>query len=362
MISKILLKVLTSVIALSVITAVAAWYHASAMSAVMTSAIDTESVSQLSKSYVQQLGSYEIYDDRALDVLDIQAPITKLATGYKWLEGPVWSSEGRYLLFSDIPDHKVYKYDPEEGVSQYLADSGYSNGLVIQRSTIISERHQQTLLPRLLLMQSRSRQIAIMDAPLNHPLANYLVRVSHYQGKRLNSPNDGVLNRNGSLFFTDPPYGLAGQLDDPEKELNFQGVYRLDSDNSLTLLDRSLIYPNGIALTADERTLYVAASNPKKPAWYRYRLNERGDVVHRQLFYQAPISAVTNHGLPDGLKVHPSGLVFATGPKGIWLFDDKGKLLAKVLLPSIAANLAFNDDYSVVYVTAHQHLLSFRIK
>ena len=304
--------------------------------------------------YPVRIGVYEIFDPRALSVLDVDADIVTLATGFEWLEGPVWSQQHDFLLFSDIPTHKVYKYQQGKGVTEYLADSGFSNGLLIRKSV---DQHEQ-----LLLMQSRSRQVAVMHAPITAPAAQYQVLARQYNGQRLNSPNDVAMAESGTVYFTDPPYGLPKQLDDPAKELDFQGVYALRPGGELILLDKTLTFPNGIALHGDQKTLYVAASNPQNPAWYRYELNDEGEVQSRHLFYQTSVEYNPSHGLPDGLKVHTSGLIFATGPQGIWLFGQQGKLLAKVYLPSIAANLAFNGDQSQVFVTAHNQLLSFPLK
>ncbi|MEI8641213.1 SMP-30/gluconolactonase/LRE family protein [Pseudoalteromonas sp. Hal099] len=296
-------------------------------------------------------GPYEIYNKKALQVLDLNATIETLASGFDWLEGPVWVNDGQYLLFSDIPTHRVYRYQESEGVQLYLAHSGYSNGLLLNQQN------------ELVLLQSRSRQVVKMVAPLTSAKANYQQLVSKYKGQRLNSPNDGVFNRQGQLFFTDPPYGLAKQLDDPAKELNFQGVYSLTTTGQLQLLDKTLIYPNGIALSKDESTLYVAASNPQKPAWYQYKLHKDGTVINKTLLYQLPAVTSDSHGLPDGLKIHAaSGIIFATGPNGLWLFDEQGTLLARVRLPHISANLAFNAQQNQVYITAHQHLLALSLK
>jgi gluconolactonase len=339
-----------------------------------------------------RMGAYEIFDPSVLNILDVNAKINTLATGFEWVEGPVWWEEDQALLFSDIPSHKVYRYKDGQGVSEFITHSGFSNGLLINGQN------------ELVLMQSRSRQIAkwrgslitsateqaLPPAKAQKPNGgeqtfsadDFTILTSHYQGQALNSPNDGVFKTQGStkdstklstkesskdgvqgtLYFTDPPYGLPKQLDDPAKELDFQGVYALSPKGELTLLDKTLVYPNGIALSPDEKTLYVAASNPNKPAWYAYSIDDEGRVHNRKTFHQALAQSDASHGLPDGLKVHRSGIVFATGPGGIWLFDPQGKLLAKVHLPSISANLAFNADQTRVFVTAHHQLLSFSLK
>ncbi|WAJ72243.1 SMP-30/gluconolactonase/LRE family protein [Catenovulum adriaticum] len=295
-------------------------------------------------------GIYEIYHQKALNVLDINAGIKVLETGFSWVEGPVWSDTHQFLLFSDIPNHKVFKYQVGKGVSEYLSDSGYSNGLLID--------HQD----QLILMQSRRRHVVKMNADLLTPEANYQTLSADYRGKKLNSPNDVTLHDNGTLYFTDPPYGLPKQLDDPKKELLFQGVYALTSGGFLNLQDDNLKYPNGITLSNDQRHLYVAVSDPNHPAWYQYDVKPDGQLTNKKLFYQTQPVLDAAQGLPDGLKMHQSGVIFATGPEGIWLFDAEATLLAKIKLPSIAANLAFNTEQSRLYITAHQQLLALDLK
>ncbi|WP_240919875.1 SMP-30/gluconolactonase/LRE family protein [Paraglaciecola sp. 20A4] len=252
-----------------------------------------------------RIGVFDIFDPKVLSILDVNATINTVASGFEWVEGPVWSGEDDALLFSDIPAHKVYRYKVGQGVSEYIHHNGFSNGLLFNR--------QQ----QLILLQSRSRQVGMLladssvyshtDMPVNQPEVpikraavdlvknagsfnpnDYLVLANMYQGKKFNSPNDGVMSMKGqskgTLYFTDPPCGLPKQLDDPAKELDFQGVYALSPTGELTLLDKSLVYPNGIALSPDEKNLYVAASNPARAAWYRYSLDNYGQVQSRKLF------------------------------------------------------------------------------
>ncbi|HEY8567945.1 SMP-30/gluconolactonase/LRE family protein [Microbulbifer sp.] len=316
----------------------------------------------VNSAYAVTTATVEIFDSRALELLERGSELELLAESFEWTEGPVWvkanPEEGGFekdsLLFSDLPNHRVYRYLPGEGVSVYLEDSGFSNGLLLWQQK------------KLLLLQSRSRQVALMDAPLAKPESRFEVVASRFDQGRLNSPNDGVLHNSGILFFTDPPYGLKQQLDDPEKDLDFQGVYALHPDGRLQLVDRGILYPNGIALSADERTLYVAASDPEVPAWYAYDVGQDGEVGERRVFYRTDMGEIAAeeaaHGLPDGLKVHSSGIVFATGPGGVWLFDPYGIVLAKIHTPSVAANLEFNGDQSAVYITAHKTLLRMNLK
>ena len=297
-------------------------------------------------------GIYTLYHPKAMNLLNLNAELITLADGFAWAEGPVWIENGNYLLFSDIPNNKVYQYSAEYGLKQFLAPSGFSNGLVLNGEELV-------------LMQSRSRQISVLASKLNKPTQSFRVLATHYQGNRLNSPNDGALHSNGSLFFTDPPYGLAKQMADPEKELSFQGVYVLKPNGKLQLIDSKLSYPNGIALSPKQEYLYVAVSDKSNPAWYRYQLNEKGEVLNKSLFlepHQARTSGINEQGTPDGLKVHSSGVVFATGPGGVWVFDDNKVLLAHIAMPGFTANLAFDDIESTLYLTAENELRALSLR
>ena len=244
------------------------------------------------------------------------------------------------------------RYRPEHGVDVFLEDSKFSNGLLINRDN------------ELVLMQSRSRKIAIMNAPLSNPKPEYCSLVSHYNGKKLNSPNDITINTNGDLYFTDPPYGLEKQLEDPAKELPYQGVYRLTVDGELTLLDRELTFPNGIALYDGGKKLIVAVSDESNPSWYSYDLNSDGTLSNKSIF------AVSNdyhfkrraEGLPDGLKEHSSGAIFATGPGGVWVFNPDGKLTTHISVVGPVANLAFDSSERYLYLTANSRLLRLKLK
>lgn len=306
----------------------------------------------LNQALALSLAGVDILDERANALLSADTSVEVLGEGYGWSEGPVWVKEGGYLLFSDIPNHRVHKYVPGEPVSVYLEDSGFSNGLLINHDN------------ELVLMQSRMRGVAKMQAPLLEPKAQYMALTERFEGKRLNSPNDVALYKDGSLYFTDPPYGLPKQLDDPEKELDFQGVYRLDAQGQLSLLDKTLSFPNGIAFSRDYRALYVAVSDPKAARWYRYDVGEDGSLSGRTILFDASdlIGQENIQGLPDGLKVHSSGMIFATGPGGVFVFDQDGKVIAKIRTPFATANCAFSADEKVLYMTAHKYLLAVKLK
>lgn len=205
------------------------------------------------KSDFQPALSIEYFDESAKKIISPNTSVKKLAHGFSWTEGPVWIEQGNYLLFSDIPNNKVYKLNAQNDTILYLNPSGCSasnftgkesgsNGLLLNN------------FGELVLLQHGDRMISKMDAPLNNPSENYIPLVPHYENRKLNSPNDGVFDSLGNLYFTDPPYGLPNGLEDRKKELPFQGVYCLLVSGEL-LLDKDLKYPNGIGISPDGRTL-----------------------------------------------------------------------------------------------------------
>lgn len=293
-----------------------------------------------------------VLDESVYNVLPRQIRGCNVTMGYRWLEGPVWSQKDGCLLFSDIPSHRVMRYCPASGTDVYLANSGYSNGLAFDHNS------------DLVLMQSRSRQVAKMTRRTSSTEADFDVLAYKFDGKRLNSPNDVAITSSGTLYFTDPPYGLAQQLEDPAKELPFQGVYRLTLKGILEIMDDSLVYPNGITLIEAGTAVIVAASNPSLPAWYRYDLDRDGKLVNRTTFAVAndPRFPIFKHGLPDGLKQHSSGLIFATGPGGIWVFGKDGKLKAHIQVDRPVANLAFTNDEKTLFLTAQDRLIAIPLK
>jgi gluconolactonase len=305
----------------------------------------------------QAVGSIERLDP-ALDALvPRDAKVEQLADGFDWTEGPVWRRNGGYLLFSDIPQNTIYKWKDGQGITVFLRPAGYSgpaplgrelgsNGLALDaRGTLVMADHG-------------NRQIA----RLNETNYTKTTLADRYHGRRLNTPNDLVFRSNGDLFFTDPPYGLAGLNDDPAKELPFNGVYRLTADGTLSLVTRELTFPNGVALSPDERTLYVAVSDPERAVWMAYDLAPDGTVSRGRVFFDATSLAKQGKpGLPDGMKVDRAGNLFATGPGGILILSPQGKHLGTIATGQPTANCAFGDDGSTLYITANHQLLRVRL-
>ena len=301
------------------------------------------------------IGSVERLDPEINLLIDSNAKIEILADGFNWSEGPVWVNELNALLFTDVPENKLYRWDNNNGLSVYLEPSGYTgyapnekkaggNGLILDHKG------------NLLIAQHGDRRIARISAPLNSP-GNFLTVVDSIKGKRFHSPNDLILHSNGDMYFTDPPYGLKGD-NDPLKELNVNGVYRFDKKGEISLVYSQLNRPNGLALSPDEKTLYIANSDSKRNLWMAFDLVD-GKLTNERVFFDA--TEMKRPGLADGLKVHSSGAIFATGPGGVLIFSSEGKHLGTILTEVRTANCAFNEDESELYMTSDRYLTRIKL-
>ena len=318
-------------------------------SLVLVAIAASSAMAQEKKEY-PALGTIERLDPRLDKILPMDAKIEKLADGFEWAEGPLWLTEGNLLLFSDVPNNIVHQWTEDAGVVPFLKPSGYT-GADARGGEPGSNGLTANLDRRLVLMQHGDRRVAKLD---NN--RGFVTIVDKFEDKKLNSPNDGVFDAKGNLFFTDPPYGLLKGNDDPAKELPFNGVYRFSNDGKLTLLTKDMTFPNGIALSPDEKTLYVANSDPKKAIWMAYPLSEDGTLGEGRVFADVTAKVGQAKGLPDGLKVDLEGNLFASGPGGILIFAPDGTHLGTLNTGEATANCAFGEDGSVVYITADMYL------
>ena len=277
-----------------------------------------------------------------------------LAEGFDWSEGPVWIRKNRELLFSDVPVNKVYRWTEKDGLSVALNPSGYSGQALKFREQgsngLTSDRGE-----RLLLCQHGNRQIARLEAD-----GSFTPLAEHYQGRRFNSPNDLCLASNGNIYFTDPPYGLEGLNQSPLKELMFNGVYLRRPSGEVVLISRKLEFPNGIALSPDEKTLYVNQSDPKAATITAFSVLPDGTVGEGRLFFDATPRVAGNKGLPDGLKVDERGNLWTSGPGGLLVISPEGKLLGVLNTGEATANCAWGNDGRTLYITADSKLLRIR--
>jgi gluconolactonase len=308
--------------------------------------------------------------DAGMDaIVPANATIERVATGFTWVEGPVWIPAG-YLLFAEITSNSIRKLMPDGTVSIFMQPSGYkgttpyggkepgSNGMTLDaKGRLTVAGHAQRDVWRLESLDAGAQVTVLADS---------------YQGKKLNSPNDLVYSKDGSLYFTDPPYGLPTQGDsDPIKELAFSGVYRIPNAlnqkpgapparDQLQLVAKDLPRPNGIAFSPDQKYLYVDNSGPQK-IWMCYQVEKDGSLSNGKVFYDA--SSDKRPGGPDGMKVDSLGNVYSTGPGGIWIFSPAGKALGVILMPERAANLNWaGPDRKTLYITASSSVYRVRLK
>jgi gluconolactonase len=276
--------------------------------------------------------------------------VDKLADGFKWSEGPVWSVAERALLFSDIPANSVLKWQEGKGISVFLKPSGYTgssqregeqgaNGLLIDSSG------------RLVLCQHGDRRVARLEKD-----KSFTTLAEYYLYRRLNSPNDAVLRSNGDIYFTDPPYGLEKGNQDIKKELLFSGVYRVDSKGEVHLLTSELACPNGIAFSPNEKTLYVANSDPEKPIWMAFDVQPDGGIANGRVLFDAKPLTKDKKGMPDGLKVDKKGNLFASGPGGVLVLSPSGKHLGTIGTGDLVSNCAWGDEGGTLYMTSNGSL------
>jgi len=304
----------------------------------------------------------------ALIAADAKIERVATAPGFKWTEGPVWIPDG-YLLFAEIPSNSIRKW-MNGSLSVFLQPSGYQGATPYAGPEPGSNGMTLDARGRLTIAGHARRDVWRLETM--NPHGPITVLADRYQGKRLNSPNDLVYSRDGSLYFTDPPYGLPTQGDqDAAKELPFNGVYRIrnalsqqpaaaPASDNLELLVKDLPRPNGIAFSPDEKYLYVNNTEPKK-LWMRYSVNPDGALGAGTLFYDATGEAA--EGSPDGMKVDRAGNLYSAGPGGVWIFSKEGKHLGTIQMPEKVGNLAWGDsDSKTLYITASTSVYRVRTK
>lgn len=305
----------------------------------------------------------EAADTSFYEIIDAEANWEIIVEGFTWSEGPVWLEKQQMLLWTDVPENIVWSWQEGGEKKVYLTPSGYTgkkdregaNGLIINQKE------------QLVLCQHGDRKVAVMAAPLNVPKSEFDYIATNYQGKKFNSPNDIIQDKAGVYWFTDPPYGLPKQDEDPDKELAFQGVFRTNTakeGEEIVLLTDKLTRPNGLALSPDERFLYVANSDPDKAIWMKYELDENKKIIGagEVLFDATKWVKEGKKGLPDGLKIRRDGTIFATGPGGVLVFNTTGKYIGTINTGQATANCALNSDETMLYMTADNYVMRIALK
>ena len=300
-----------------------------------------------------------VYDDRFYNFIDSNSQIEVLADELEWAEGPVWVESLNAVLFSDVATDKIYRWDETSGLTVYLYPSGHapddlgeswrgSNGLAIDKNGA------------LILAQQSNRTLARMLAPLGNPAPKFEVLARQYDGRSINSPNDLVVHRSGTIYFTDPPYGLAGFEKSPDIELDFFGVFRLTEKNILSIVARDLEKPNGIALSSDHSTLYVSNSEADKAQIISIDLDEQGNPTSSRLFFDGGNLISDGPGSTDGMTMHPDDYLFVSIPNGLGLVSPEGELLGKMAIGQVT-NMALNNAGTQLFITTPKRLLRLRI-
>jgi gluconolactonase len=276
-----------------------------------------------------------------------------LADGHEWTEGPVWVPSMNALLYSDVPRNAIYRWTPDVGSVVWLTPSGYtdtiprggepgSNGLAL-------DAHD-----RLVIAQHGDRRIARLEAPLDAPAPDFITISGDFDGGRYNSPNDLAMHSDGSVYFTDPPYGLEQGESDPAKDLPTQGVYRVAPDGAATLLVDDLSRPNGIAFSPDEQTLYVANSDPDQAVIMAYDVRDDGGIANGRVLFDS---------WGDGMAVDTAGTLYVTdGRRGILVLTPDGTHLGTLVTGERTSNCTFGDDGSTLYATADAYLVRIRLR
>ena len=294
------------------------------------------------------------------------AEIEILAEGFGWSEGPVWVDGLNAVIFSDVPSNKIYKWDEKDGLSVFLDPSGFTGIAPREKKGSLNTENRDESGSNGLVLDDNGdlticmhgdRRIARLD---DWDKNTFSTIIGKYQGKFFNSPNDLVFAKNGDLYFTDPPYGLKKGDQDPLKELDFNGVFKLTPSGSLSLIIEDLTRPNGIAISNDQKTLYVAISDPKDRRIMAYDITPNG-VENGRVFFNDDALGKENRGNFDGLKIHPSGTIFTTGPGGVLIITPEGKHLGTIITQEKTANCAFDSKHEYLYMTTHMYLTRIKL-
>ncbi|MGH9355600.1 MAG: SMP-30/gluconolactonase/LRE family protein [Terriglobia bacterium] len=297
------------------------------------------------------------------EIISTSTAIERIASGFSFVEGPVWVRDGNYLLFSDIPNNVINKWSPDGRVSVFLEESGFSGELPRPVPKLLTMENLLGYLVgsngttldkegRLIFCEHGNRRVERLEKD-----GRRTVVADSYEAKRLNSPNDVVTKSDGAIYFSDPPFGLEKMDEDPRKELPFNGLYRVH-DGKIQLLTKDLKAPNGLAFSPDEKYLY--ADDSGTGMYWRYEVKPDGTIGNGRLFFDLSKSA--DPGVADGIKIDANGNVYACGPGGVWILSPEGKVLGRFQPPEDPANIAWGDDGKSLYMTAWTSLYRVRLK
>ena len=316
-------------------------------------------------SPVKNNESIIIFEDSILNIIDRTAEIDYIVDSVSVAEGPLWDSKSSSLLFTQVPMNKIYKWNEKEGYQAYISPSGFTNFAPVIDGIGLSGANGLSFDKNgdLIIAQHGDRRLArLMNSATDDP--DFETIIDKYDGKRFNSPNDIAIASNGAIYFTDPTYGFMNlsdwSFDESVKELDFSGIYKFSDETGIELISTELSLPNGIALSNNERYLYVNSSNTtENPVILRYDLENDNKS---ELFFDGTELAKANPGNFDGLKIHSSGNIFTTGPNGILVLSNDGRLLANIKFKDMLTNCAFDSDENYLYVTGFSFVARIALK
>lgn len=314
---------------------------------------------------VKNNNSIVVFDDSILNIIDTTAEIEYIVDSLSVAEGPLWDENSSSLLFTQVPKNKIYKWNEKDGYTVYISPSGFTNYAPVVPNIGLSGANGLTFdnNGNLIIAQHGDRRLTrLNNSPSKNP--NFETIIDNYQGSRFNSPNDVVVSSKGDIYFTDPTFGFMnlsdGSFDESVKELDFNGIYKYSVESGIELLSTQVDLPNGLALSNDERYLYVNDSNTAvNPIILKFDLENDNNS---ELFFDGSELAKENSGNFDGLKVHSSGNVFTTGPNGILILSEDGKLLANIKFKDMLTNCAFDSDENYLYVTGFSFIARISLK
>jgi gluconolactonase len=296
--------------------------------------------------------SVERLDPELDKLIPADAKIEVLAKGFGWSEGPVWDAKTGELLFSDVPNNVIHAWKDGK-LREFMRPSGYSGDDPAWRSSG-SNGLAFDANGRLLIAEHGDRRVSFLGED-----GKKTTIAARFEGKRFNSPNDIAVHSSGAIYFTDPIYGLPKGEEDPARELDFCGVFRVGTAGTVSLVTKELERPNGIAFSPDEKTLYVANSHKPRAIILAVSIGDDGMATDTKVFFDT--KDLDGKGSPDGLKVDGAGNLWATGPGGLLVISPQGKLLGRVLTGKATANVAFGGkDGKTVFLTAHDTLVRFK--
>lgn len=306
-------------------------------------------------SSFETIGYLEKLSEEFDEIVPPNTVIEVIATGHNWTEGPVWLPKEKCLIYSDVPENIAFKWTEENGSEEYLSPSGYSgegkrvgsNGLTLDQNG------------KLILCKSGDREVARLVNYDDKSKPVFQILANSFEGKKFNSPNDVVMDKKGNFYFTDPPFGLK---DSTLKEMDYHGVFRIGTDGSVRLLTKNCPTPNGIGLSPDNKTLYVANTRP--PKLFAWDLSPSGEISNERLLFD--VEKLWNESKskqpPDGMAINRDGIIFMTGPDGVLIFSPKGKHLGTIKTDKRTSNCTFDETETVLYVSCDDLMLRVDLK